>query len=225
MKSLERYAALVFPELPVGCGVDRALWAISGAVEAAAPALVQLSPFIVPLCIAATYLTARVAGVVLAALIAAVALWALFWAESLVKERAILRPPVGVLKPVTVGRSASSKVRGRASRAEGHVTLPAQATTSHQLFPPPRPRLLNPSQGSRRPLLREGSINRDGFVRADRLAPSGPYRLVDQDGGYASDALPRAQPSPNGIGQCEVPARSFSFRCAARGVRTRRVQR
>lgn len=49
MGALESAACVIFPDLPVGTGLGRVLWAYTDAIEASAVYLVQLSPLIVPL--------------------------------------------------------------------------------------------------------------------------------------------------------------------------------
>lgn len=49
MGALESVARVIFPDLPVGTGLGRVLWAYTDAIEASAVYLVQLSPLIVPL--------------------------------------------------------------------------------------------------------------------------------------------------------------------------------
>ena len=106
MTALEKYVAIIFPDLPIGVGLDRVLWTFADTVDTFAVYAVQLSPLIVPCFIALTLLTAKCLGFIAAMLIGCLATSSLFWAESTVRERSVLTPPQGSLKMIKVGKNA-----------------------------------------------------------------------------------------------------------------------
>lgn len=107
--------AALFPEAPIGTGVDHFLALFNQSVISSAQPIVSLSPFIIPLLIAAALTVHRWLGPVAAALLVLPCLGALFNAEQVLQTRAMLPPPSELLSAKKQGTTV------RADRSPGRA--------------------------------------------------------------------------------------------------------
>jgi hypothetical protein len=103
MQWLEGTCATVFPDLPVGVGLNTLLWAWTDAIEAASVYLVQLSPLIVPLLIVLAVQVHRYIGLGPTIAYSCIAAAALLWADTFQRESSVLPLPYEYLKAESKG--------------------------------------------------------------------------------------------------------------------------
>lgn len=95
---MDKYIAMALPPPPVGGGLDKTLAYVDAATRHSAQSLVSLSPFIIPLLIAAVLKITRWAGPLAAVVAVVPILAALLNAEGVLHEMALMPLPDDRLK-------------------------------------------------------------------------------------------------------------------------------
>ena len=102
---MDKYIGMALPPPPVGSGLDKVLSYVDSVTRHSAQSLVSLSPFIIPLLIAAALKITRWAGPLAALLAVVPVLAALLNAEKVLQEMTLMPLPDDRLKSEKKGTS------------------------------------------------------------------------------------------------------------------------